>query len=211
LNSYKTVKNEAVIEEVIEKSRFIGYVKPVDNKEQAELFIAEIKKKNREASHNVPVYLIGEKYEVQKYSDDGEPSGTAGLPVLKMLMNEGITNIAIVITRYFGGVKLGTGGLVRAYTKTAKIAIESAELIKVEEYFKYLVEIEYNLLGKMKNDISNKGYIIKDTIFEEQVKLIINILPSETEEFEKMVDNNTNGKGKLIFLENEYVGKKINA
>ena len=130
---YKTVAKEATAEQIIEKSRFITYVKPVSTKEEADEFIAAIKKKHKDATHNVPAMVLGEKFQVQWASDDGEPQGTSGAPIVQMLVQEGITNVVIVVTRYFGGIKLGTGGLVRAYTGSAKLGLEAAGIYEVTE------------------------------------------------------------------------------
>ncbi|GKT37685.1 Impact family like protein, partial [Aduncisulcus paluster] len=151
LGSYKTIFDYGEAEDIINKSRFIGYAKPVETEEEAVAFVEEIKKKHKDATHNVPVYLVGEKFEIQRYSDDGEPSGTAGVPVLSMLKNEGITNLALVITRYFGGIKLGTGGLVRAYTHAAKIAVEAARVVEKKVYRELHVVLDYTLHGKFQN------------------------------------------------------------
>ena len=111
---YKTVGKAAQAEQIIEKSRFITHVRPVTSREEADSFFAEIKKEYKDATHNVPAMVIGDKFQIQWASDDGEPQGTSGAPIVQMLVNEEITNVALVVTRYFGGVKLGTGGLVRA-------------------------------------------------------------------------------------------------
>lgn len=116
---YKTIAKEAEATQIIERSRFIAHVKPVETREEAENFITEIKAKYRDATHNVPAMVIGDKLQIQWASDDGEPQGTSGAPMVQMLVKEGITNIVVVVTRYFGGIKLGTGGLVRAYTSSA--------------------------------------------------------------------------------------------
>lgn len=172
--SFKTVYKRAEKEIIINKSRFIGYVTPVSSEEQAQAFVEEIKKKHRDASHNVPVYLMGENFSIQKYSDDGEPSGTAGVPVLNMLKNEGITDLAIVITRYFGGVKLGTGGLVRAYTQSAKEALAEAKVIEMVQYELVEVTLEYNQHGKMQHFLENNPqFFLKDTIYTDKVVLLI--------------------------------------
>ena len=113
---YKTVEKEASASQIIEKSKFITYVKPVSSKEEADAFIAEIRKKHKDATHNVPAMVIGDKMQLQWASDDGEPQGTSGAPMVKLLTSEEITDTVIVVTRYFGGIKLGTGGLVRAFT-----------------------------------------------------------------------------------------------
>ena len=123
---YNTVEKEGTAEQTIERSRFIAYVKPVSSKEEADDFVAEIRRKHRDATHNVPAMVIGDKMQIQWASDDGEPQGTSGAPMVKMLTAAGITDAVIVVTRYFGGIKLGTGGLARAYTSTAKLGLEAA-------------------------------------------------------------------------------------
>ena len=132
---YKTVAGEATAEQTIEKSRFITYVKPVSSREEADAFVKEIKAKHKDATHNVPAMVIGDKMQIQWASDDGEPSGTSGAPMVQMLVSEEITNVCLVVTRYFGGIKLGTGGLVRAYTSSAKLGIEAAGIKEVAERY----------------------------------------------------------------------------
>ena len=130
---YSTVLGMGQAEQVIEKSRFITYVKPVDTKEEADAFVGEIRKKHKDATHNVPAMVLGDHFQVQWASDDGEPQGTSGAPMVQMLVQEGITNVVVVVTRYFGGIKLGTGGLVRAYTSSAKQGLAAAGICDVQE------------------------------------------------------------------------------
>jgi len=198
LGSYKTIFEYGQAEDVINKSRFIGYAKPVESEEEAVAFVDEIKKKHKDASHNVPVYLIGEKFEVQRYSDDGEPSGTAGVPVLSMLKNEGITNLAVVVTRYFGGVKLGTGGLVRAYTHAAKIAVDAAKVVEKKVYLELHVHLNYTLHGKFQNFLmNNEAYLLKDTVYLDNVNTIVYIEPELIEGFKATVVDMTGDKVKF--------------
>jgi len=126
--NYRTIHEYGVHEIIINKSRFIGYAKPVESEEDAIKFIEEIKFKHKDATHNVLAYVIGQNNNIQRYSDDGEPSGTAGIPILEVLKKENLRNVVVVVTRYYGGVKLGTGGLVRAYIKGAKIALEASKI-----------------------------------------------------------------------------------
>lgn len=209
MNQYKTVESEKEVHHIIEKSKFLGYVKPVSNEKDAEAFIERIRSIHKEATHNVPVYLIGRKFEIQKYSDDGEPSGTAGIPILEMLKKEGITNIAMVITRYFGGVKLGTGGLVRAYTNTAKLALESAKVIHMVEHEHMEVKMDYTFLGKIQNAMNNNGWQIKDTEFGEKVALHVYCLTEQRERLEEMMTNLTNGQCEVRSIEKEYLTQII--
>lgn len=195
MGSYKTILEYGEAEDVINKSRFIGYAKPIESEAEAKAFVEQIKKKHWDATHNVPVYLIGEKFDVQRYSDDGEPSGTAGVPVLTMLKNEGITNLVIVVTRYFGGVKLGTGGLVRAYTHAAKIAVEAARVVEKCMYREVNVDLDYTLHGKFQNFMmNNEAYLLKDTIYSDQVRTVAYIEPDSLETFISQVVDLTSGK-----------------
>lgn len=193
--NFKTIMKETEVEEYIEKSRFIGYAKPVKSEEEAIEFIEGIKKKHRDATHNVPVYLIGSNFDIQRYSDDGEPSGTAGVPILSMLKNEGITDIAIVVTRYFGGIKLGTGGLVRAYTSSAKNALSEADVVDMVTYKIIELNFEYTLHGSILNYISsNSEYIIKDTEFTDKVLMKICVEEPKLDDFLNRIIDLTNSR-----------------
>lgn len=182
---YKTVINEAQAQLVIEKSKFIGYIKPVESQEEAEAFVTSIRVKHRDATHNVPAYVLGEKFEIQKYSDDGEPSGTAGVPVVQMLVKEGITNVAIVMTRYFGGIKLGTGGLVRAYTGIAKEALQAAGVAEVKDMVVMKIRIQYTFHGKAENAAGKGLFTIRHTEFTDQVTLETVCDPDQVGELKK--------------------------
>ncbi len=191
--NYKTVYKEASAEQTIEKSRFIGYIKSVETREEAELFIKEIRAIHKNATHNVPAYVIGEKSELQWASDDGEPSGTSGAPMLHFLTGEGITNVVIVVTRYFGGIKLGTGGLVRAYTGTARLALEAAGLCEVREFDMLSFNLDYSYYGKLQNMEQSGIFEITDAVFEENVKLTIQIDPSHTDDMLNTLSEMTGG------------------
>lgn len=206
MGSYKTIFEYGEAEDIINKSKFIGYAMPVETEEEAVAFVEKIKKKHKDATHNVPVYLIGEKFEVQRYSDDGEPSGTAGVPVLSMLKNEGITNIAVVVTRYFGGIKLGTGGLVRAYTHAAKIAVEAARVVEKKVYKEVHVHIDYTLHGKFQNFLmNNDSYLIKDTVYTDMVNTIVYIEPDAVQTFQNKIVDLTSGNVEINEYEDIYL------
>ncbi|MGX8795604.1 YigZ family protein [Fusibacter sp. JL298sf-3] len=199
---YKTVYEAGEDVIVIEKSRFIGYVTPVASEEEATAFIEKIKKKHWDATHNVPVYVIGENYGVQRYSDDGEPSGTAGVPVLEMLKKEGITNVCLVMTRYFGGIKLGTGGLVRAYTQTAKIALEAGGVVTKALYNVLQVTVAYHYHGKLQNELLNAdGVIVHDTAYTEAVTVTLYVEPEATETLKTQLTEWTSGN--VVINEND--------
>lgn len=173
MSSYKTLHDFGSDEIIIEKSTFIGYAKPIKTEEEAVEFVNEIKKKHKDATHNVWAYTVGPAMNIQRYSDDGEPQGTAGIPTLEVIKKEDLRDVVVVVTRYFGGIKLGAGGLVRAYTKGAKVGLEAAKIIEKVMYKEVKIKIDYNQLGKVQNEIMNLGYFIKDTIYEDNVEIIV--------------------------------------
>ena len=173
MSSYKTLHDFGTDEIIIEKSSFIGYAKPIKTEEEAVEFINEIKKKHKDATHNVWAYTVGPTMNIQRYSDDGEPQGTAGIPTLEVIKKEDLRDVVVVVTRYFGGIKLGAGGLVRAYTKGAKVGLEAAKIIEKVMYKEVKIKVDYNQLGKVQNEIMNLGYFIKDTLYTDEVEIIV--------------------------------------
>lgn len=198
---YRTIKEQAVVEQVIEKSRFIAHIKPVESREEAETFLAEIRKAHRGATHNVPAYVLGEHKEIQWASDDGEPSGTSGAPILQLLLKEQVTNLVVVVTRYFGGVKLGTGGLVRAYTGSAKLALAKAGICQIEEVDLLRLRVDYSYLRVLQNRSENGDFTIQDQQFEDLVTLRLATMPEKTETLLEQLKNITGGKLELIDIE----------
>lgn len=194
---YSTVRGQAQAEQVVEKSRFIAYVSPAETREEADDFIASIRKKHKDATHNVPAMVLGDKFQIQWASDDGEPQGTSGAPIVQFLVNEGITNVVIVVTRYFGGIKLGTGGLVRAYTSSAKLGIEAAGICHVEEMCALTYEIDYTYLSKLQNISSEGLFDITDIVYTHVVQVTLCLRPENLDEVTTMVKNLTAGKGIL--------------
>ncbi|MFV0515929.1 MAG: YigZ family protein [Aminipila sp.] len=195
---YNTILKESSAEQIIDKSRFIAYVCPAESKEEADAFISKIKSKHKDATHNVPAMVIGDKFQIQWASDDGEPQGTSGAPMVQMLVKEGITNIAVVVTRYFGGIKLGTGGLVRAYTSSAKLGLEAAGICAVKEMSIICVKMDYTYLSKLQNMSQKNDFEIKDIIYEDSVKAFLAIEPEKVEELKSLIANLTAGTGELI-------------
>jgi uncharacterized YigZ family protein len=192
--SYITIKDfgEDRFEE--KKSEFIGYAKRVENEEEAKAFINEIKNMHKQARHNCSAYLIGKNQNIQRYSDDGEPQGTAGIPILEVMKKSRITDCAVVVTRYFGGILLGTGGLTRAYTKGASIAIKAAGVIEKVEGLKLSFEMDYDLFGKIQHICGQNAWHIEDTEYTD--KVIVHILAEKTisETIENEIIEATNGK-----------------
>lgn len=197
LERYKTVRQAGEKEIVIKKSRFIGQIKPVETEEEAVAFIEEIKKRHWNATHNCSAYMIGERDEIQKQSDDGEPSGTAGKPILEVIRNQGLKNVAIVVTRYFGGIMLGAGGLIRAYTDGAVAATEAGEVITRVLHREIFVELDYTWLGKVENELRNRGVRTGETGFADKVTLRCLPLEGESDAFVAWMIDLTQGQAKM--------------
>ena len=191
---YKTVRSQAEATNIIEKSRFIAHVKPVSSKEEADDFVAEIKGKYKDATHNVPAMVIGDKFQIQWASDDGEPQGTSGAPMVQMLVKEGITNVVIVVTRYFGGVLLGTGGLVRAYTQAVKDGLSHCEIGAMVHGYEILLNTDYNGIGKVLYTLGQYGISPVDSDYGADVTLQIRIQGELAEKLHKELIEITNGK-----------------
>lgn len=148
---YKTLRLSSSDEFVINKSRFIGYACPCETEEEALAFLNEIRTKHKDATHNCYAYVIGRNAGIMRYSDDGEPGGTAGMPIMEVLKAQGVVNCCVVVTRYFGGVLLGAGGLVRAYTQGAVVALKAAQVVVMEPSQQYICEVAYPLWDKVQH------------------------------------------------------------
>ena len=178
---YKSIAKEAHAEQIIEKSRFIAHAYPVDTREEAEAVLAAVRAQYKDATHNVPAMVIGDKQQLQWASDDGEPSGTSGAPMLQILVKEELTNLIVVVTRYFGGIKLGTGGLVRAYSSSCKMAIEAAGIKEYREIIKKEIKLPYNLLDRIQYNAIILGYAIENISYAESVSMEISYEPEQAE------------------------------
>ena len=186
---YTTVAKEAHAEQTIEKSRFIAHIKPVGSREEAEAYIRQIRAEYRDATHNVPAFVIGDKQQIQWGSDDGEPGGTSGTPMALFLANEGLTNVVVVVTRYFGGIKLGPGGLVRAYTSSARMAVEAAGRLEVRENVEISVRLDYGLLGKLQNLENDMPFEITDIRYEEKAIVAMRFEPENADRIMNMLSD----------------------
>lgn len=204
---YRTVNKEAKIENTVDKSKFIAYIKPVISREEAEEFIKDIKNKHRDATHNVPAMVIGDKMQIQWASDDGEPQGTSGYPILSMLVNEGVTNVVVVVTRYFGGIKLGTGGLVRAYSTSAKMALEKAGKASVKELACISVVFDYSYLSTLQKLCDMEGYKIENIKYEEKITAYC---LTESENIDNMIKHITQAtSGRAVFIDKNVKIAKV--
>lgn len=208
MSGYKTLHKYGVDECIIEKSTFIGYAKPIKSEEEAVEFVNEIKKKHKDATHNVWAYTVGENMNIQRYSDDGEPQGTAGIPTLEVIKKEDLRDIVVVVTRYFGGIKLGAGGLVRAYTKGAKIGIEAGIIIEKVKYTDVKIKIEYNQLGKIQNEIMSLGFTVKDTIYGEDVEIIVYSKVEDVESLKSRIIDITSATADISIGDEYYLSEK---
>lgn len=197
IEKYKTILKSNQAEIVEKKSKFIGTSMPIESEVEAEEFIDSMRKKYYDATHNVFAYQLGERNELQRSSDDGEPSGTAGKPILDILKNEDIKNVAVVVTRYFGGTLLGTGGLVRAYSKCAKDALISSQIIEKVLYQEFEISVDYNLSGKVQFEMLNKNYTIKDTLYTDKVTFIVLVEIKYKEQFQNFITEITSAQAQI--------------
>ncbi len=190
---YKTVKEFNCDEYIVKRSRFIGYAKPVTTVDEANSFIAEIKAKHWDATHNVYAYILREGG-IKRYSDDGEPQGTAGVPVLDVIEKEGLVDTCVVVTRYFGGILLGGGGLVRAYSHSAKIGVDSAKIITMALCSDLKIECDYTFYGKLGAFLAGEGAKILDTQFTDNVTVCFRIKSTEKESLKAKLTELSNGR-----------------
>ncbi|KJU70851.1 YigZ family protein [Clostridium baratii] len=192
------------------KSEFIGYAKRVESEEEAKEFINEIKSMHKQARHNCFAYVIGENYGIQRYSDDGEPQGTAGIPILEVMKKQGVTDCAIVVTRYFGGILLGAGGLTRAYTKGASIALKAGGVVEKVEGCKVSIIIDYDLIGKIQYLCGQNNWHIEDSEYTDKVTIFIYAENEVAKVIEKEVIEATNGKAIINKSEEDIYFKENN-
>ncbi|HHT37623.1 MAG TPA: YigZ family protein [Firmicutes bacterium] len=191
LSEYLTVAKASEIVLIERKSKFIGRAKPVSTVEEAEEFIAEISKKHWDATHNVYAYVVGNQAEQQKCSDDGEPSGTSGLPTLEAIKSLDMVNVVVVTTRYFGGTLLGRGGLIRAYGGAAAEALRAAGIVRYVPHQRIKVTVDYTLMGKVQNELVNSGVIIHDTEYLAEVTFSVDVLPDQVDQIYRMLQEIT--------------------
>jgi uncharacterized YigZ family protein len=209
LQKYYTVKGYGENEIIIEKSRFICYINRATTEEEAIQFIQQIKKKHWDATHNCSAYIIGEHDQIQKANDDGEPSGTAGVPMLEVLKKKGLKDTVAVVTRYFGGIKLGAGGLVRAYGKSVSEGLKAAGIVERRLVRVMHVVIDYTWLGKVENELRSSVYTIKDIHYLENVELEIFVDEEKKQTFIEWMMELTNGRAEIREGETEYLEQQI--
>ena len=203
MDSYITVKKSSHFEYEDRKSVFIGQAMPVNNEADAIAFVNSVKKRYPDARHHVYAYVLRENSSM-RFTDDGEPQGTAGMPVLDAIRKNGCTDVVIVVTRYFGGTLLGTGGLVRAYTAAAIGALESAEIIRYDIYSTLEISVSYSDYGKITAILAERGFRTEDTAYDTGVSLIGSIVKTESEGLIGAITEATAGRAQINIIGEEF-------
>ena len=193
-----TIKEAHTIENVISKSRFIAHIQPVETEAEAKNFIKSIKSQHHEATHNCSAYTVGDQMNIQKANDDGEPSGTAGIPMLEVLKKLEVHNVCVVVTRYFGGNKLGGGGLIRAYSGAVRDVIYDIGRVALRSAIPTTVTIDYDLTGKFEYELERTSFFLRETQYTDKVSYQIDVVEAEYESFISFLNSITSGKYGLI-------------
>lgn len=188
-----TIKQAHSIENVISKSRFIAYIKPVSTENEAKAFIDEIKTKHKDATHNCSAYIVGPEMNIQKANDDGEPSGTAGIPMLEILKKQEIHNVCVVVTRYFGGIKLGAGGLIRAYSGAVRDVIYDIGRVELREAIPVTVTLDYDQTGKFEYELASTTFLLREQFYTDKVSYQIDVVKNEYDAFIDFLNRITSG------------------
>lgn len=197
LENYVTIHHNGESEIVVKKSRFICSLSRVTDEIEAKQFLQTIKKEHWKANHHCSAFLLGEKGEIQRSSDDGEPSGTAGIPMLEVLKKKELYNVAAVVTRYFGGIKLGAGGLIRAYSHAVSHALTDIGLVRGVLQQEMFISVDYSALSRLENFLAPKKYYLKEITYQEKVTLLCLIDFDKVDEFTAEMINFSNGKADI--------------
>ncbi|MBQ8555045.1 MAG: YigZ family protein [Clostridia bacterium] len=203
---YKTLRQEAADEVIINKSRFIGYACPCETEEEALAFLQKIRTKHKDATHNCYAYIIGRNAGIMRYSDDGEPGGTAGLPMMEVLKNQGVVNCCVVVTRYFGGILLGAGGLVRAYTQGTVIALKAAQVVTMEPSQRYLCEVAYPLWDRVTHALRSMPVQLVSSEFTTAVGFTLLVREKDAEQMISDLTRLTDARFEYLLEDESYEG-----
>ena len=209
MHIYKTTAENGTASYEIQKSRFIAYTSHVETEAEARDFVAAIKKKHFDARHNCSAWVLGADSSQQKSNDDGEPGGTAGNPILEAIKQHGLTNVVVVVTRYFGGIKLGAGGLIRAYSHTASLGLEATPCLEVKPFCLMEAEMDYSLLGTVENWIRNEELRTGETAYLDKVTVRLLVEPADCEAISTELTNLTAAQCKLTIHKPEYMSLPI--
>ena len=209
MHIYKTTAENGTASYEIQKSRFIAYTSHVETEAEARDFVTAIKKKHFDARHNCSAGVLGADSSQQKSNDDGEPGGTAGNPILEAIKQHGLTNVVVVVTRYFGGIKLGAGGLIRAYSHTASLGLEATPCLEVKPFCLMEAEMDYSLLGTVENWIRNEELRTGETAYLDKVTVRLLVEPADCEAISTELTNLTAAQCKITIHEPEYMSLPI--
>lgn len=209
MHIYKTTAENGTASYEIQKSRFIAYTSHVETEAEARDFVAAIKKKHFDARHNCSAWVLGADSSQQKSNDDGEPGGTAGNPILEAIKQHGLTNVVVVVTRYFGGIKLGAGGLIRAYSHTASLGLEATPCLEVKPFCLMEAEMDYSLLGTVENWIRNEELRTGETAYLDKVTIRLLVEPADCEAISTELTNLTAAQCKITIHQPEYMSLPI--
>lgn len=209
MHIYKTTAENGTASYEIQKSRFIAYTSHVETEAEARDFVTAIKKKHFDARHNCSAWVLGADSSQQKSNDDGEPGGTAGNPILEAIKQHGLTNVVVVVTRYFGGIKLGAGGLIRAYSHTASLGLEATPYLEVKPFCLMEAEMDYSLLGTVENWIRNEELRTGETAYLDKVTVRLLVEPADCEAISTELTNLTAAQCKITIHKPEYMSLPI--
>ena len=209
MHIYKTTAENGTASYEIQKSRFIAYTSHVETEAEARDFVTAIKKKHFDARHNCSAWVLGADSSQQKSNDDGEPGGTAGNPILEAIKQHGLTNVVVVVTRYFGGIKLGAGGLIRAYSHTASLGLEATPCLEVKPFCLMEAEMDYSLLGTVENWIRNEELRTGETAYLDKVTVRLLVEPANCETISAELTNLTAAQCKITIHQPEYMSLPI--
>lgn len=211
LEEYLTVGSSGNDMVVVRRSKFIGAAGHAEDEGQALGFLEKIKEEHKQATHHVYAYQIGENNQLQRFSDDGEPSGTAGMPVLEVIKQMDLRNVVVVVTRYFGGTLLGAGGLIRAYTEAAKIGILAAGIVRMVLHTRFQITVDYTFAGKLQNVVMESGWRLEDTEYGAQVCFTVLAPCGEEARLKEAFTEITSGQAVIAELGKEYVSLPLPA
>ena len=209
MHIYKTTAENGTASYEIQKSRFIAYTSHVETEAEARDFVTAIKKKHFDARHNCSAWVLGADSSQQKSNDDGEPGGTAGNPILEAIKQHGLTNVVVVVTRYFGGIKLGAGGLIRAYSHTASLGLDATPCLEVKPFCLMEAEMDYSLLGTVENWIRNEELRTGETAYLDKVTVRLLVEPADCEAISTELTNLTAAQCKITIHQPEYMSLPI--
>ena len=204
MKAYKTLKQRADDQFIVNKSRFIGYAAPCQSEEEALAFLKQIREKHKDATHNCYAYIIGRNMGIMRYNDDGEPGGTAGMPIIETMKKVGVTDCCVVVTRYFGGILLGAGGLVRAYRKGCVVALNAAQVVNMIPSTRFLMEVPYPMWDKVRYAMKDMPLQMEDTAFSTAVEATVLVRTEDLESVQMKLTQVTDAKAEFLTVDESF-------